>query len=81
MAPAAGRWRDEKPEELDRLRDAVREWHAANPEGTVDQMIDALAGQFRDDWEPVFRAAWLRAGLGDAEIAAGVTIITGETGE
>jgi hypothetical protein len=47
---AAGKWRDENPEELDRLRGAVKAWRDANPEGTEDEMVAELAGKFRSDW-------------------------------
>ncbi|HET9974200.1 MAG TPA: hypothetical protein VFQ68_38615 [Streptosporangiaceae bacterium] len=75
---AAGRWRDENPEELDRLRTTVREWREANPDGHPDEMVAALAGQFRADWEPVLRATLFRTDLRDAHVTTGITIIAGE---
>ncbi|HEX5295411.1 MAG TPA: hypothetical protein VFW50_00255 [Streptosporangiaceae bacterium] len=75
---AAGKWRDENPEELDKLRAAVRAWREAHPDGSEDEMVAALAGQFRADWEPVLRANWMRTA---PEIAAGITIITGQPGD
>jgi hypothetical protein len=80
MMKAAGRWRDENPEELDRLHKAVREWREANPDGSPDEMVAALAGQFRADWEPVLRANLFRADLTDAEVTTGITIIVDEAG-
>ena len=75
---AAGRWRDENAEELDRLRAAVREWREANPDGHPDEMVAALGGQFRPDWEPVLRSVLFRIDLRDTHVTTGVTIITGE---
>jgi hypothetical protein len=78
MAPAAGKWRDENPEELDRLRTAVREWREANPDGSPDEMVTALAGKFRVDYEPVLRAYLFRLDLRDAHVTTGISIIAGE---
>ena len=75
MAPAAGRWRDENPEELEKLRTAVREWREANPDGHPDEMVHALAGQFRVDYEPVLRSVLFRLDLRDAKVTTGITII------
>lgn len=75
---AAGRWRDENPEELCKLRDAVREWRKANPDGSPDEMVEALAGQFRVGYEPVLRASLFRSDLRDAKVTTGITIMTGE---
>lgn len=75
---AAGKWKDEDPEELEKLRAAVRQWRAENPEGTEGEMVKALAPGFRDDWEPVLRANW---GWTSPQVAAGISIITGQTGE
>jgi hypothetical protein len=74
----AGRWKDEKPEDLDRLRAAVRKWREANPDGLPDEMAAALASQFRPDWEPVLRAYLFRADLLDAHVTTGISIIAGK---
>jgi hypothetical protein len=75
---AAGKWRDENPEELDRLRGAVKAWRDENPEGTGDEMVTELAGKFRSDWEPVLRAVLFRLDLPGVDVAAGISITAGE---
>jgi hypothetical protein len=77
---AAGRWRDESPEELDELRTAVRQWRDENPKGTEDEMVAALGRIFRADYEPVLRTVLFRLDLPDVDVTAGITIITGEEG-
>jgi len=75
---AAGRWRDENPEELEKLRTAVRRWREANPGGHPDEMVAALGKIFRAGYEPVLRGVLFRIDLRDAHVTTGVTIITGE---
>ena len=49
------RFRDEKPGDLERTREVVREWRAANPQGTPEQLLADVAHQFHPDWAPVLR--------------------------
>lgn len=74
---AADRWRDENPDERERRREAVRAWREANPDGSADEMVAELGGQFRPGWEPVLRATLFRMDLHDAKVTTGVTIIPG----
>jgi hypothetical protein len=46
------------PKEQDRARTAVAEWRAANPGGTLDQMIEATGGDFHQDYGPLLRGTW-----------------------
>jgi hypothetical protein len=71
------RFREQKPEDLERARTKVREWRAENPEGTAEEMLAALAGQFHKDYAPVLRSVLFRGDLDGAEIAAGISIIPG----
>ena len=41
------RFREDKSTDLQRARAAVAEWREQNPEGTEDQLTDALGAQFR----------------------------------
>ncbi len=62
------RFREDKPEDLDRARAAVAGWREANPEGTAEQLAAAISGQFHPDYTPVLRAVLFTidraAGLG-----------------
>lgn len=78
---AAGRWRDENQEELDKLRTAVRGWRDANPDGSPDEMVQALAAQFRADYEPVLHGALFSIDMRDVHVTAGMTIISGQVDE
>ena len=50
------RFREDKSTDLQRARAAVAEWREQNPEGTEDQLTDALGAQFHPDYGPVLRA-------------------------
>jgi hypothetical protein len=71
------RFREDKPEDLDRARTKVREWRAKNPKGTVEEMLAALGGQFHKDYAPVLRSVLFRDEMDGAEIATGISIIAG----
>jgi hypothetical protein len=75
---ATGRWQDENPEELEKLRAAVRRWRDANPEGHPNEMVAALGRIFRADYEPVLRGVLFRMDLRDVNVTAGITIIAGD---
>jgi hypothetical protein len=47
----------ENPAELARARAAVAAWRDQHPEGTAEQLVAALGGQFRPDYGPVLRGA------------------------
>ncbi|HET9969186.1 MAG TPA: hypothetical protein VFQ68_13205 [Streptosporangiaceae bacterium] len=72
------RFREDKPGDLERARVAVREWRAGHPEGTAEEMLAALAGQFHPDYGPVLRSVLFRDDLHDAKITTGISIIAGE---
>jgi hypothetical protein len=50
------RFREDKPEDLDRARVAVTAWREQHPAGTADQLTAALGPQFHPDYGPVLRA-------------------------
>jgi len=52
----AMRYREDKPEDLDRARAAVAQWREQNPAGTEGQLLAALGPQFHRDYVPVLRA-------------------------
>ena len=49
------RFRADSPEDLERARAAVAEWRERHPEGTAEELVDALGGQFHPDYAPVLR--------------------------
>ncbi len=50
------RFREDKPEDLARARAAVAEWRDRHPQGTADQLLADLGGQFHPDYGPVLRS-------------------------
>lgn len=50
------RFREDRPEDLDRARTAVALWREQNPAGTEDQLLTALGPQFHRDYAPLLRA-------------------------
>jgi hypothetical protein len=72
------RYRDDRPGDRERAREAVKAWRAAHPDGTPDEMLADLAGQFHPDFAPVLRALLFRTDLRDAKVTTGIRIITGE---
>lgn len=66
------------PREQDRARTAVAGWRAANPGGTLDQMVAAIGPGFHKDVAAVLRGTWhLLAERGEREHQdAGVSVST-----
>ncbi len=50
------RFREAKPEDLARARSAVAAWRAQHPQGTAEQLVADLGGQFHPDYAVVLRA-------------------------
>jgi hypothetical protein len=50
------RYRENKPEDLERARAAVAAWRDQRPQGTAEQLVEDLGGQFHRDYEPVLRS-------------------------
>jgi hypothetical protein len=72
------RFREDTEAERSRARDAVRAWREENPDGSLDEMLAAVAPDFHKDYGPLLRAVLFRADLRDAHVTPGITIITGE---
>ena len=51
------RYREVKPADRERARAAVAQWREQNPEGTKEQLIEALGSDFHPEYGPVLRAA------------------------
>jgi hypothetical protein len=73
------RFRDEKPGDMDRAREAVREWRAQHPEGTPDQLVADIGGEFHHgEWAAVLRSILHVADRHAARAVSGIT--AGTTG-
>ncbi len=66
------RFREDKPEDLDRARAAVAAWREQHPQGTADELVADLGSQFHKDYAVVLRAVLFAAGRHGARISAGV---------
>ncbi len=77
-ADAAGcavRYREDKPEDLDRARAAVAAWREQHPQGTADELVTDLGGDFHRDYAVVLRGVLFAVDSHAAKIAAGVSVI------
>lgn len=68
------RFRDDKPGDIERAREAVRGWREQNPRGTAEQLVTDLIGQFHPDYGPVLRGVLFAVDSHGAKIATGVSI-------
>jgi len=66
------RFREDKPEDLDRARAAVAAWRAQHPQGTDEQLVADLGSQFHKDYGVVLRAVLFAVDSHGARVSAGV---------
>ncbi len=69
----AVRYREDKPEDLDRTRAAVAAWRDQNPGGTSEDLVAAIGHQFHPDYGIVLRALLFAADRHQARIITGAT--------
>jgi len=69
------RYREDKPEDLDRARAAVAAWREKYPQGTAQQLITDLGGQFHRDYGVVLRAVLFAVDMHAAKITTGLPIV------
>ncbi len=50
------RFREDRPEDLERARAAVADWRDRNPAGTGEELLAAIGHQFHQDYAVVLRA-------------------------
>jgi hypothetical protein len=74
------RYREDNQQDLERARQLVRVWRGEHPQGTVDEMVAALIGQFRPDYEPVLRGVLAGQEMHGAKIVTGISITDGPRG-
>jgi hypothetical protein len=67
----AVRFSEEKPADLERARAEVRAWREANPDGTQDELVEAIGSKFRKDYAVVLRAMLFRLELDQGRETAG----------
>ncbi len=66
------RFRDDSPQELARARAEVARWRQENPQGSADQLVIDLIGQFHPDYGPVLRAMLFALERRQARIITGI---------
>ena len=69
------RYRENKPENLMRARTAVAAWRVQHPQGTAEQLVWDLGGQFHRDYGVVLRAVPFAADSHAAKITAGLSAV------
>jgi hypothetical protein len=69
------RYRDAKPGDLDRARMVVREWRKQHPQGTAEQLVSDLVGQFHADYAVVLRGVLFAIDSRDSKITTGISIL------
>lgn len=67
------RYREDKPEDLDKARAAVAAWREQHPQGTAEDLVADLGGQFHPDYGPVLRAVLFAFDSHAAKITTGVS--------
>jgi hypothetical protein len=70
------RFREDKPEHLERARVEIAAWRDLNPQGTADQLIAEIGDRFHKDYGPVLRSVLITV---DRHRARQITGISGET--
>jgi hypothetical protein len=68
------RFRDDKPGDLERAREAVREWRERHPQGTAEQLVTDLIGQFHSDYGVVLRGVLFAVDSHDTRITTGISV-------
>ena len=66
------RYRESKPEDLDRARAEVAAWRRQHPQGTAEQLVDEVGVGFHKDYGPVLRAVLFALDSHQAKITMGI---------
>jgi hypothetical protein len=69
------RYREDKPENLERARSAVATWREHHPQGTAGHLVADLGGQFHQDYGPVLRAVLFALDSHVAKVITGVSVV------
>jgi len=68
----AMRYRESKPEDLDRARAEVAAWRGQHPQGTAEQLVAEVGVGFHKDYGPVLRAVLFAFDSHEAKVTTGV---------
>ena len=68
------RFREDRPQDLERARTEVAAWRIRNPQGTPYQLITDLGGRFHPDYGPVLRSVLFALERRQARITTGVPV-------
>jgi hypothetical protein len=68
------RFREDKPEDLERARSSVTAWREQHPDRTAEQLVADLGGQFHPGYGPVLRAVLFTFDSHGAKITTGVPV-------
>jgi hypothetical protein len=71
----AVRFREDKPEDLDRARAEVTAWREQHPLGTAEQLVADLGIFFHQGYGPVLRGILFAVDSHGAKITTGVSIV------
>lgn len=74
------RFREDKPEDLARARSAVAAWREQHPQGTAEQLVADLGGQFHPDYAVVLRSVLVTTDRNSACTVIGVSADRTEAG-
>jgi hypothetical protein len=69
------RYRENKPEDLKRARAAVAAWRSQHPQGTAEQLVQDLGGQFHRDYGVVLRAVLFAVDSHAAKITTSLSTV------
>ena len=67
------RFREQRPDDLARARSAVAAWRQRRPQGSADQLLTDLGGQFHPDYGVVLRAVLFALDRHQAREITGIT--------
>jgi hypothetical protein len=67
------RFREDRSADLDRARRAVAAWRKRHPDGSADQLVAELSGQFHPDYGVILRAVLFAVDRHRAREITGVT--------
>ncbi|HET9969796.1 MAG TPA: hypothetical protein VFQ68_16295 [Streptosporangiaceae bacterium] len=69
------RFREDSAEELARARSEVRAWRQQHPQGTADELVADLGGQFHPYYGPILRGVLAALELHGAKIITGISVL------